>query len=219
MECKALNRTDWRGSDGIEVEPKAGDRIVPHRTGWNAMKRTALKCNEQDRLDFNYTQRRFQMAKNKKIELMDKDIRIGRDYRAIRAELDRIKTSNGEGLLKADDVVENAADKNCPLHGYFEWDDSVAGHKYRLSQARALIRQIEVVMPDDESETFVPKYISLRDDRSKAGGGYRATGDVLKSTKFLTELEETAKKDIDALLRRYEMLKELCAKVRKAIAK
>lgn len=52
----------------------------------------------------------------------------------------RIEDKVGVGNLTPDAVVEAARPKAHPLHHRFEWDDSVAGHKYRLDQARALIR-------------------------------------------------------------------------------
>lgn len=44
------------------------------------------------------------------------------------------------GLLTPEVVVQEAMDPNHPLHHRFEWDDSAAAHKYRLSQASELLR-------------------------------------------------------------------------------
>lgn len=134
---------------------------------------------------------------------------------AARKALAQIKTSNPEGLLTAEDVVTTAAHPDHPLHKFFEWDETEAAHKYRLMQARALIRKVTVIAPDDD-EKPMPKYVSLRKDRAREHGGYRETKEVVNSRELLTQLEETAKADIDGTLRRYEMLKTLCAKVRKA---
>ena len=49
-----------------------------------------------------------------------------------------------EGRLTAELVVREAEDGSSPLHRYFEWDDSSAGRKFRLFQARALIRRITI---------------------------------------------------------------------------
>lgn len=53
------------------------------------------------------------------------------------------------GHLTADDVVSEAAPPESPLHSHFEWNDAVAGHQYRLEQARHLIRSVQI--------TFTPK--------------------------------------------------------------
>lgn len=44
------------------------------------------------------------------------------------------------GQLTAEIVVEEAQDPMHPLHHRFEWDDSEAARKYRISQAQQLLR-------------------------------------------------------------------------------
>jgi hypothetical protein len=48
------------------------------------------------------------------------------------------------GTITPDAVVHAAEVPTNPLHGYFEWDDSKAGHAYRVDQARNLIRSVKV---------------------------------------------------------------------------
>lgn len=50
-----------------------------------------------------------------------------------------------QGKLTPHAVVSVAADPGHPLHSRFEWDDAVAGPKYREQQARELIRSVRVV--------------------------------------------------------------------------
>ncbi len=134
-----------------------------------------------------------------------------------RKALASIQSKNEEGLLKAEDVVQTARHPDHPLHKYFEWDDSEAAEQWRLAQARGLIRKVLVVGPNgDEDGQPIPKYVSLQSDRKKKGGGYRQTNQVVNNKQLLAELEETAKKDIEGVLARYEMLKGLVAKVRAA---
>ena len=52
-----------------------------------------------------------------------------------------IKKKNG-GIFKMDFLVKEAENPSHPLHNYFQWDDSIAGHQYRLIQARNLIASI-----------------------------------------------------------------------------
>lgn len=49
-----------------------------------------------------------------------------------------------EGLTP-DDVVQAAADPSHPLHGYFQWDNEIAGPLHRRAQARVLINGIRFV--------------------------------------------------------------------------
>ena len=54
------------------------------------------------------------------------------------------KLQNQYGQLAPEVVVDAAKDTDSPLHNYFEWSDDVAGHAYRLDQARQLIRSVKV---------------------------------------------------------------------------
>ena len=148
------------------------------------------------------------------MNLQEPELKL-RDEMAIRTELTRIKSRNANKLLVAEDVVEAARNPKNPLHGEFEWDTDKAAMQYRLSQARAIIRHI-TVMPEGETESKIPKYISLRSDRKKPGGGYRETSEVIRSKDLMAEMEDTAKKDLDGVLRRFEMLKGFCERVRAA---
>ena len=72
------------------------------------------------------------------------------------------------GVYTPDGIVEAARDPANPLHPQFEWDDTVAGHRYRLNQARALIRvcqpKVEYITVEQEQPTEV-EVIVLHDPR------------------------------------------------------
>ena len=59
----------------------------------------------------------------------------------LKDELMAIRAEHGQ--LTAALIVETAQDEDHPLHHRFEWDDSVAGRKYRLIQAKQLIRVVK----------------------------------------------------------------------------
>ncbi len=48
------------------------------------------------------------------------------------------------GRISPPIVLEDARDPKSPLHNAFEWDDSIAGEKYRLEQAGDIIRCYKV---------------------------------------------------------------------------
>lgn len=62
--------------------------------------------------------------------------------------MDDVKTAllslERDGRLLPADVVEAARDPASPLHSHFEWNDSAAAEKYRLDQARTLIRSVKI---------------------------------------------------------------------------
>lgn len=74
--------------------------------------------------------------------------RLKGDAATVATHLEKIANKNA-GDLRPEAVVEAARTKRSPLHEFFEWDDSAAAHEYRLTQARHLIRSIEVITVDD----------------------------------------------------------------------
>lgn len=70
------------------------------------------------------------------------------------------------GVLTPEVVVEEAAPEEHPLHHRFEWDNNVAGHKYRVGQAEDLIRSIKVVQrpaTDKEPALVQRAFVAPRD--------------------------------------------------------
>lgn len=56
-------------------------------------------------------------------------------------------------------VVDDAKDPESVLHEHFEWDDSVAGHQWRLEQARTLIRSVRIVVEYEERSVSCPVFV------------------------------------------------------------
>ena len=87
-----------------------------------------------------------------------------------------------DGLITADGAVEAARDPTSILHREFEWDDTVAGHAYRLQQARALIRtwypEVEYIKVEDAAP-IEHGIIYLHDPRISAHAqGYVSSVDL-----------------------------------------
>lgn len=51
-----------------------------------------------------------------------------------------------DGLLTPAQVLLEATDPESPLHGRFDWDDTSAAAKWRLEQARGLIRSCRIIV-------------------------------------------------------------------------
>jgi hypothetical protein len=62
-------------------------------------------------------------------------------------EIESVKKECG---LTPENLLEKAKHKKNPLHDLFEWNDSLAAHRYRLQQARVLINEIKVIIEDKE---------------------------------------------------------------------
>ena len=131
-----------------------------------------------------------------------------RSNQALIAELKRIAADHG-GELKPEDVVAEARIETSPLHDIFEWDDTEAAHQYRIWQARQLIRVTVTYLPNGEGKTPMRVFVSLTPDRSREGGGYRATADVLSNARMRAQLLGDALAEIDRFKAKYSALNEL----------
>jgi len=123
-------------------------------------------------------------------------------------ELKRIKKKNN-GILQAEKVVEEAKNKNSVLHSYFIWDDSIAAERYRVEQARTLIRGIVAYAVSEENSQEIRGFVSLATDRRSEGGGYRYIVEILGNLSQRKQLIEDAKVDMQNFMNKYRTLKEL----------
>lgn len=66
---------------------------------------------------------------------------------------------SGNGVITPDAVVSDAANPESPLHKYFEWDDTEAARKYRIEQARTLIRSVRVEIVEQKHKLSTIAYV------------------------------------------------------------
>ncbi len=140
-------------------------------------------------------------------------MRVAQKNDAILAELERIEAAHG-GVVTPQAVVEFARDPTTALHSRFDWDDTEAAAKWRLEQARSILRVAVKYVGDVERGT-ISAYVSLGSDRVR-GGGYRSLVTVLSDDEKRAELLEQAKQEARAWADRYKELNEL-ARIRMAI--
>lgn len=121
-------------------------------------------------------------------------------------ELELISKKN-KGLLRPEDVVEYAKDKNTDLHNRFEWNDDEASVKWRLHQARNLIRMVVIV--EEKTGIGTRMYVSLNNDRDAVTGGYRNVVSVLSHKELRKQMIEEAKQEMNVFRNKYSSLSEL----------
>ena len=90
-------------------------------------------------------------------------------------ELKRIASAN-DNKLEPEVVVQEASSDDSPLHKYFEWDDSVAGQRWRVHQARMMIALSVEFIPGVKTSEEVKVFVSLRDERGDLCHHSRTTG-------------------------------------------
>lgn len=80
---------------------------------------------------------------------------VGRYFEELHAEY---------GEITPKMIVEYARDENSLLHSIFEWNDSVAGEKWRLKQASQLLRNISYVRYETPIERRVEPIVLHKGD-------------------------------------------------------
>lgn len=128
-----------------------------------------------------------------------------KDAEVVGPELERLAGEHG-GRITAAVVLEAAAGAESPLRPFFEWDDSRAAHKYRIDQARHLIRSICVVVEDASGETDVRALHLVVEDGEAA---YAPIDDIIASKDLLDQLLATAKRELEAWSNKHRSLRRL----------
>lgn len=122
----------------------------------------------------------------------------------LRAELLAIREAAGRLTPAA--VVAAAAAEDHPLHSRFEWDDAVAGHKYRLSQARQLIRVVRETYVSPKGEPERTRFFHAIPDSQ--GMAYQPSDVVVKDDIASKVLLQSMEREWRALKKRYERFAE-----------
>ena len=120
------------------------------------------------------------------------------------AERELTRIYDETGSLDPQAVVDASRAEGAPLHGLFEWDDSVAAEKYRITQARFIIRNIVKDEKTDGPSVTVRKFVHV-------DAGYMPIKAVMSNEELRKSLIESAFADMEAFRAKYRALSELAA--------
>lgn len=121
------------------------------------------------------------------------------------ADAQKVYEEIGDTQISPEEVLEKARKKKSELHKCFEWDDSIAAEKYRLNQARMLLRFL-VIAPVKEDDEPVRVY-QVTSERNV----YQPTRLFLQNPDEYNALLKRAKNELIAIKNRYKSLSELDA--------
>jgi hypothetical protein len=119
-------------------------------------------------------------------------------------ELERIRVRQN-GRIESEDVVREAREESSPLHPAFDWNDVSAAEKYRIEQAKYLIRSIEVVIDRGEESTPIRAFVSVKRDEDRS---YTSTVHALSDPALRAQVVEQAFRELEAWRRRHAELIE-----------
>lgn len=80
-------------------------------------------------------------------------------------------SAEADGPISPQMVLDRARDESSPLHDCFEWNDTIAAEKFRMVQARVLLRLVVPVYANSNFETIrIPLFQSVRALRGRDNG-------------------------------------------------
>lgn len=122
------------------------------------------------------------------------------------------------GRLEPALVVQEASDAGHPLHNRFEWDDSVAAHKYRLDQAHELITSIKITFrkAEDTEDRSVRAFHAVRDGQ---GFAYEPVEKVVHNPVIREVVLADMEREWRQLYQRYQTFTEFATMVQKDLEK
>lgn len=107
--------------------------------------------------------------------------------------------------LSAETLLDASRPEDAPLHDEFEWDDEVAAEGYRRYQAGNIIRNLEIVIEEQE-----PTRAFVTIERQVAHSSvYEPTVQVMKEEDKRKSLLELAKIELSWFKKKYKGLQEL----------
>ena len=120
------------------------------------------------------------------------------DAQTVAKELESIKCT-------PENIVDYAKSEDTELHKCFEWDDSIAGHKYRCMQAQKVVRSLVITREDTGEKTP----IRLLHSEGNRTGEYKPIYMIVRDKDEYQSLLERALDELRAFKRKYSCLSEL----------
>ena len=122
---------------------------------------------------------------------------VGKEFEAIEKRY---------GAITSENVLASAKSEDSPIHDVFEWDDSVAAHQYRLTQASKLICNLAIEPDRVEKPVKVRAYMEVSDN---ARGTFINTETAFKNPDTRNIVLERALRELKAYRDKYQNLTEL----------
>ena len=112
---------------------------------------------------------------------------------------------SAEGRLTAMELVEASRPVDAPLHGEFEWDDTIAAQKWREQTGRVMIASIVITHDVQEEPKPVRAYFNIERNTHE----YIPTEIIFSDEAKKNRLLEIAKRELLSFKVKYQTLREL----------
>lgn len=127
-------------------------------------------------------------------------------------ELEKLEDEHGS--LSKEMIVDAARPEASVMHKLFEWNDSIAGEKWRQQQAKTMLSCLHIVVeqstPDKEFERFtVRAYVNSETDDSRTKGAYISVTDALQQNAPTREtIISNARRELSEFKKKYSTYTE-----------
>jgi len=114
--------------------------------------------------------------------------------------------------LTANNLLKRASKKSSSLYNFFDWDNTSAGDKWRLHQARMFINEIKVIVEDKEMYAFENVNVNVVDKNSKdnfSSREYKPMVEIINNVNFRTQLIQRALAEVKYWKEKHSELVEL----------
>lgn len=125
------------------------------------------------------------------------------DANKVGKELERIESKEE---LTRESVLKFAKNKKSELHKCFEWDDSIAGEKYRLHQATNILTSISIVYEEEPKRT-TRMYVNIKNTENQRE--YKNIVSVLENDEEYQQLLYKAERDFVSYKDKYQNMIQL----------
>jgi hypothetical protein len=122
------------------------------------------------------------------------------DAQIVGEELERIQSVHG--VIDPHVVVDESRPEDSALHECFEWQDEIAAEKWRVEQARALVRSVEIA--EDSSGHVGIAFVNVQ-----SAGGYVSAATLQARPDLYCEAHRVFRSRIEAAICQLRKLEQL----------
>jgi hypothetical protein len=117
------------------------------------------------------------------------------------------KLERSKNGLSPSSLLEASRKDGTLLHEYFDWDDTSAAEKWRLSQAQGLILNVRVVIKETDSDHEIKErgFVATPDRKS----AYVSLQTAFSNEEWKKSLLNQVKTDMETFIAKYRRLQEV----------
>ena len=129
------------------------------------------------------------MSTKEVVKYRDGKVKVaGVSAQAVASEIQRIEEKYGS--VKPETLVKENSNPSKPLYNYFEWDNEGAGEKYRLIQARYLLRSIVIEKPVEGTNQTVSVNLMFSAQTEKGSAYFSLAKIATRDDLFMSALSK-----------------------------